>query len=386
MTFIKKCSANPALFIKINAIILVTLGLTACVSYEKTHSTVFNTSVTGNWITESDGSMMLDPQPSGLKYSNGYLFSISDGSANSSQIKKLHKISIEDFNVIHKYGPLKLAANIMQSCFVSYLTTRPDFEGLAVIPNEPNTWLLVTEDTTRSGSISPECQSQFAKTGSTTYPSLLVRIELVNNELMLTGVRALQFEDAHSVGNFPNDGIEGLAFTRDGRILLGLEKDMERQARVFELKYTKDMFNAIDTFLALTDSQLQVPKFIQGNHPINGMDVYYPNAESAGYLIAAARNDNQLWIMDLAKRRSTTIVNIEFSAPSDMSGGCAPTHKIKNTAIEGVAVHEDTVYLINDPWKKVYKDNALCAEDLFKYEQMAPLLFRLPINPAWVDD
>lgn len=368
---------------KIIFIVVVCAYLQACSVFTQKHETVFYESVKGEWITDISSEYMLNPQTSGLTYYDGYLYSISDGSADETQIKRLHKISLNEAKVIDKLGPFKMSDNVKKTCFSSYLNSRPDYEGLVSIPNRENQWLIVTEDATRAGELSESCQMRFKETGSTEHPTLLVKIELISEQLLITGIRALQFDKTDNVGNFPNDGIEGLTITKDSRILLGLEKDNNTQARVFELAYEEQMFNKLDEFIKVKDTQLLFPIFDEGNHPINGMDVYYPADSDKGYLIAAARNDDQLWILDLDKQKPTKIVNVEFFAPSPTNGNCASYHKIKNTALEGVAVKGDDLYLINDPWKRVYADNTVCESDRQKYEDFAPLLFKMTIKPEW---
>lgn len=345
----------------------------------------YSAEVTGKWILEQNATTMLDPQTSGLTYYNGYLLSVSDGSAHHSQIQRLHKLSTKTGEVVKKYGPIEFTDKVKSSCFISYLESRPDYEAIAAVPDRENAWLLVTEDATRAGNISAKCKARFANTGSTEIPTLLVLVELQAQSLVVTGVRSVQFSLQDAVGNAPNDGIEGMSVTRDNKVLLGLEKDESGKPRVFEFKYENQLFDEIDSFISVKDSGLRFPKFDSGNHPINGMDVYYPSEDSDGYLIAAARNDHQLWIIDLAKKKPPIIVAVDFFAPSDTSKGCATAHKINNTSLEGVAVHGKTLYLINDPWKKVYAANAICIQDAKKYSQFSPLLFSLPIDPRWFD-
>lgn len=353
----------------------------------------FATSSIGKWILEQDGSYMADPQTSGLTYLDGHLYSISDASAKIHQVRRLHKLSVETGQVINKIGPIELAQNIANnSCFVNYLRDKPDYEGLVRVPNSINEWLVVTEDASRGNKISPECLAKYTNTHFTHYPSLLVKLELVNDMLMLTGVRVLQFSAKDKVDkrltgskDIENDGIEGITITRDGKILLGLEKDANEQPRVFQLGYNEALFDTIDTPVEVQDSGLLFPDFMSYKNPINGMDVYYPDEESTGFLITAARNANQLWILDLAKQTPAIIVDLNLYAPSDTTKGCANIHKIRNTALEGVAVHKQTLYLVNDPWKKEYPNNIICAQDKEKYEGLSPLLFSLPIDPAWFE-
>lgn len=353
----------------------------------------FVVNATGKWILEEDGSYMQDPQTSGLTYVDGFIYSISDASAKLHQVKRLHKMSLDTGRIVEKIGPIQLAPDIANnSCFARYLDDKPDYEGLVRLPNSKTEWLVVTEDGSRGDLISAECLAKYSDANFTAYPSLIVKLELVNDKLMLTGVRVLQFAakdkvDKRLSGNkeIENDGLEGIAITREGNILLGLEKDADEKPRVFQLEYNEALFDSIDTFVQVKDSGLLFPDFTSYKNPINGMDVYYPNAESTGFLITAARNANQLWILDLAKEKLPVIVDLNLYAPSDTSKGCASKHKIRNTALEGVAVHDNLLYLVNDPWKKEYPNNIICAQDKDRYEGMSPLLFTLPIDSVWFE-
>lgn len=348
----------------------------------------------GTWIIDLDSGVMIDPQTSGLKYDKGYLYSLSDASAHSSQVKRLHKILPDESQIVNKFGPTQFSDSVKNSCFYDYLNDKPDYEGLAPISGEEGAWIFVTEDASRSAQLSETCQQQFANTGSTLYPTLLVRLQLDGESIEVTHVRPIQFPISAQVGDSPNDGIEGLTFTRDNRLLLGLERDANKQPRVFEVAIDDKFWQQSD-FATVQDSELLLPTFEQGSHPINGMDVFYPNPDSSGYLFAAARNDNELWIVDLAKRKPTKRVRLEFFAPSNTAPllgdtnttqiTCEPTHLMNNASIEGVAVFNDHVWMVNDPWKVNYLKNAVCSRDEYRYQQMAPLLFKVKIDKAWFD-
>lgn len=371
---------------KVLSLILLIIAVQACTAKQLVSKQAI--SAQGMWIEEADGSTMLNPQTSGLSYDRGILYTVSDGSAHASQIQYLHQLDIHTGKIIGRLGPITLAPELADSCFVSYLTSKPDYEAIVALPNQTDAWLLVTEDATRAGEYSQRCKLKFANTGSTEHPTLLVKVELLQNKLVLSGVRALQFSPSDNIGNFPNDGVEGLAITRDMRILLGIEKDANTHARVFEAQLNDTLFDTVDSFLAVSDSELWLPDMGPGNHPINGMDIYYPNNNSTGFLIAAARNDDQLWIIDLAKKQAPKIIDMLFYSPCDASTSSPNAYLLSNTSIEGVAVHENTLYLINDPWKRVYKDNArenICPSDTLKYERMSPLLFKIDIPSCFAD-
>jgi hypothetical protein len=383
---------------KLMAIVAMSSIITFCVACvpEKNQTDLavdapisFITPLLGSWIIDIDGDVMYDPQTSGLKYDNGYLYSLSDASADVSQILRLHQISLSNSQVIKKIGPTIFSERIKNSCFYNYLAKKPDYEGLAPIKGEDGAWIFVTEDASRSQQLSEACQKTYAKTGSTVYPTLLVRLQVKDEKLEVTHVRPIQFAAEAQVGDFPNDGIEGLAFTKDNRLLLGLEKDANKQPRVFEIT-VDDNFWQESGFAKVRDSQLWLPNFEQGNHPINGMDVFYPSPNSQGYLLAAARNDNELWIVDLTKQKPTKRIKLAFSAPSNIpqdktQRACETAHLMNNASIEGLAIVEDHVWMVNDPWKVNYLKNIVCPADKYRYQKMAPLLFKMKIDDAWFD-
>lgn len=351
-------------------------------STEKASPTHPTQVLAGTWLLDKDGTVMLDPQTSGLKFQNGFLYTLSDGSAHQSQIRRLHQIDVQQSRVVKKWGPTTFSEAVKQSCFYEYLNSRPDYEGLVAVPQQPDTWIWVTEDATRSKPLNTECALKYADTHSTQYPTLLVKLVQVEHELLVQAVRPVQFPEQAKVGNAPNDGIEGLSITQNNELLLGLEKDASGKARVFRIELD-DLFWQQTEFAKVSDAQLLLPDTPQGNHPINGMDVYYPSKDSSGYLLAAARNDNQLWIIDLAGKHPAMVVPLLFLAPSvqkDDGNYCAPLHEMNNASIEGVAVVGHQLWMVNDPWKRNYAKNIVCEADRAHYQANSPLLFKLDLQ------
>lgn len=361
-------------------IIAFTLFIAACGDNEPESSTI---SLKGHWVVETDGSSMLDPQTSGLKLWRGMLLSVSDASAHLSQIKQLHIIDPSSAQLAEQSLVMEISAAVAQSCFAGYLNDSPDLEALAVHPDNDRVFVVVTEDATRSVGMSEECQQRYQQTGSTDYPTLLIRLELQDDKtLVMTHARPLSFKTQYGVGNFPNDGIEGLAFGPDRTLYLGLEKDSQDKARIFSVNIDVDFWQS-DEFAPVNDEQLLMPNFSKGNHPINGMD-YMPAPNHKGYIVAAARNDNQLWILDLEKQRPAKQVDLAFLAPTSSNGeSCAQWELMDNSSLEGLAVVGDTIWMINDPWRAHYKDNIQCERLRENYERMAPLLFSMPIDESW---
>ncbi|MDO6692172.1 hypothetical protein Q4574_02695 [Aliiglaciecola sp. 3_MG-2023] len=365
---------------KFGLIMLVATGLISCASTTFKPELI---SLKGQWVTESNGEVMLNPQTSGLKSWRGKLLSVSDGSAHISQRKQLHIIDPQTALVSEDALLFKMSDNVQQSCFADYLNDSPDLEALAVDPKNDKVIVVVTEDATRGKTMSDSCFEKYQGSGSTDYPSLLVRLELQDdNTLLITHAKPLQFEASYQIGNFPNDGLEGLAFGLDGTLYLGKEKDQNVQARVFSVKIDDAFWNS-EGFAQVTDTELNLPQYEKGNHPINGMD-YLPRDNHPGYLVAAARNDNDIWLIDLAKEKPTLVIPLEFYAPTHSTdGNCEEWELMNNASLEGVAVDGDRIWMINDPWKKNYTKNVICESNRGKYERMAPLLFSMPINPKW---
>ncbi|WP_193362870.1 protein disulfide isomerase family protein [Aliiglaciecola lipolytica] len=365
---------------KLGLILLVAIGLTGCAEKQQTPQKI---ALQGQWLTEQSGEAMLNPQTSGLKGWRGKLLSVSDGSADISQRKQLHIIEPNTAAVLAESLTFVMSDRVQQSCFAAYLNDAPDLEALAVDPDDDKVFIVVTEDATRSESMSESCFEKYQNSGSTQYPTLLLRLELQeNNELLVSHVRPIQFQASLQIGDFPNDGIEALAFGPDDTLYLGMEKDKKVKARIFSLKIDDDFWLS-EEFAQVTDLQLNLPKYDSGNHPINGMD-YLPRENHPGYLVAAARNDNNIWLIDLAKQKETKVIAVEFYAPThSKEENCGPWELMDNASLEGVAVVGSTIWMINDPWKRYYPDNIICEVNRVNYEKMAPLLFSMPVDPNW---
>lgn len=339
---------------------------------------------TGKWVTTPDGEVMADPQTSGLAVVEGKLLSISDGSATPSQQRKLHVIDPASAVLAEPGSTFSRAARVRRSCFNQYLSGEPDLEGLVVDPSDSSVLYTVTEDATRTGALSVRCQRRFKDTGSTDYPTLLVRLQRDDDgDVMMTHVRPIQFALRDNVGDFPNDGIEGIAMADNGTLYLGLEKDAAGQPRIFSLTMD-DAFWESDDFARVIDAQLPLPTFSQGNHPINGLTWYRHPESQVAYLLAAARNDNELWVVRVDGESATRRVPLQFTAPAGQaSSECEDNEVMDNASIEGVAVIGETLWLINDPWKKNYLKNVQCDALRPHYEAMAPLIFSVPLQAAW---
>lgn len=355
--------------------------LSACSSAEPPKGLKLN----GYWITDTQNTAMLDPQTSGLVKWRDRLMTVSDGSAHKSQRLRLAQVSPDSAKLYPQSLKFEISDRVRQSCFVGYLSDEPDYEALVVDPQDDNVFIVVTEDATRTGHLSQACKNKYASTGSTDYPTLLVRLVLnQSGSLDVSHVRPVRFAPEFGVGNFPNDGIEGMAFGPENTLYLGLEKDQQGQPRIFSVTIDEDFWDSKD-FVDAQDPQLRTPTFDSGNHPINGMS-FYPHGTGQGYLVAAARNDEEIWFVDLDKQRETIVIPVHFMAQVRVpTEGCSEWELMDNASLEGVAVDGQTLWLVNDPWKRNYHKNIVCEANRANYEMMAPLLFKMDIDPTWFE-
>jgi hypothetical protein len=344
-----------------------------------------NLQVNGHWIMEQSGQVMLNPQTSGLVKWRDTLLTLSDRSAHPSQRLRLRTISKDDALLSGPDLPMILSEALQTSCFAGYITDNPDLEALAVDPDDDRIFYLTTEDASYAEPMSQDCQQKYVNSGSTNHPTLLVRLELqTNNTVLITHIRPIQFTADMNIGDFPNDGLEALAFGQARTLYLGIEKDNNKQARIFSLQMNNDFWQT-DEFAVVKKFALKLPVFDSGNHPINGMD-YYQTPDGREFLLVAARNDETLWVVDLSGKKETVILAMDFFAEIQTSSeGCENYEAMDNASIEGVAVIDNTLWLVNDPWKAVYLNNVKCAQNSAHYQMFAPLLFSVPIQSKWFD-
>ena len=344
-----------------------------------------NLRANGHWIMEQNGQVMLNPQPSGLvKWRDG-LLTLSDRSAHASQRLRLRTISKDDASLSGPDFPMILSEKLQSSCFAAYITNNPDLEALTVDPDDDQVFYMITEDASYAEPMSKACQQKYLNSGSTSYPKLLVKLELqANDTALMTHIRPIQFTADMQIGDFPNDGVEALSFGQARTLYLGIEKDSSKNARIFSLQMHHEFWQS-DEFAAVAKFPLKLPIFETGNHPINGMD-YYQTPDGREFLLVAARNDETLWVVDLSGKKETRILPIRFFAEiKENTLGCENYEVMDNASIEGVAITDDTLWLINDPWKAVYLNNVKCVQNRSHYQMFAPLLFNVPINPRWFD-
>lgn len=336
------------------------------------------------WLndTRTDKAYFSDPQPSGLTYWQGQLVSLSDASAAKENQRRLHFYDPQTADVTFSQ-PYTIKKGLATDCFNQYLMSRPDLEALSKDPKEPNSFITVTEDASRLGILSPTCRERFKETGSTRYPTVLVRLKYApeTGALSVTGVRAVQFAKMDNVGNMPNDGIEGVVATPT-KIYLGLEKDRTNQAQVFTVDYTEDFWTQPD-FVQAQKSSINFPNYNPNRpNPINGIELTEWRGDT--WLLAAARNDNELWWVNLSAEVPTVYrTKLRYRLNNKVDKTCPEYEFLNNASLEGIAINDGVLYAVNDPWKVNYHKNIQCQVWQEAYRAFAPQLYQVSLDKAW---
>lgn len=360
-----------------NALLIVSLALAS-------HSFADELAVAGQWLVDTQGETLLDPQSSGLTLRHNELLHIGDNKADKTMRNVLLRIDPTTAQLKAAPIAITIAPSLQHSCFADLLHGDPDFEALTWDRIDDTTLITVTEDS-RAYSLSAQCQAKYANSHSTDYPSLLLKIKVDKalSQAQIVAVRPVQFTKSAKVGNFPNDGIEGLAFDNNRNLYLALEQNSANAPMIFSSPYGADFWQD-ESFIAVTDAGLQLPNIDNQDHPINALD-FLPSDKPnhPGYLIAMARNDDQLWIIDLAKQAPAVVQNIGFYAATPATSQCPSYERMSQTAAEGIAVNGNQVFIVNDPWQHHYADNIQCPENAINFNRFSPLLFSLQINPQW---
>lgn len=340
--------------------------------------------VAGKWITDLQGNTLTDPQSSGFTFRHTELLHLGDNSAIEPMRNKLLRINPQTAQLNADPLHISVSPHVLNGCFGALFASYPDFESLTWDRINDTVLITVTEDSSFM-QLSPQCKARYGETHATDYPTLLVKIDTDKalSRAEITAVRPVQFPPAAAVGNAPNDGIEGLAFDNAGNLYLALEQNAANAPMIFKTAYAKDFWQQ-DGMVKVEDSKFVLPVPDDKDHPINGLD-FLPAKKTGhpGYLVAAARNDDQLWIIDLSQQQPPYVQQMAYFAPTPADSPCPAYEFIVQTAVEGVAVHGDSVFLVNDAWKKRYPDNIRCPANAVHFNKFAPLLFKLPVNPAW---
>lgn len=269
----------------------------------------------GKWITDLQGQTLTDPQSSGFTFRHGELIHLGDNSAAEPMRNKLLRVNPQTAQLLAEPLPITVADSVLNGCFGELFKQYADFESLTWDRVDDTVFVSVTEDSSFV-QLSPECKARYGETNSTDYPTLLVKIDTDKqlSRAQISAVRPVQFPAASLVGNAPNDGIEGLAFDQAGNLYLALEQNAANAPMIFKTPYDKAFWQQ-DSYVKVQDTGFMLPVADSNDHPINGLD-YLPakKAGHPGYLVAAARNDDQLWIIDISQQQVPFVQQMAYYA------------------------------------------------------------------------
>lgn len=364
---------------------VLTLTILMCTTFSVSAEhpvTTFNAA--GKWLIDQQHQTLVNPQSSGFTWRHNEIIHLGDNSAAEHMRNKLLRVNPETAQLNAAPISITVSDNILNGCFGELFSQYPDYEALTWDRLDDTVLVTVTEDSSFI-TLSPECKARYGVTNSTDYPTLLVKIKTDKalSFAKITAVRPVQFPASAEVGNAPNDGIEGLAFDNAGNIYLALEQNAANAPMIFQTKYDSAFWQQ-DDYVKVQDSAFALPLPDTKDHPINDLD-YLPSPKIGhpGYLVAVARNDDQIWIIDISQHQRPFVQQMAYYAPTPPNSTCPAYEKMVQTAVEGVAVHSDTLFLVNDAWKKHYPDNIQCPDNAENFNKFAPLMFTLPVNPLW---
>ena len=145
------------------------------------------------WVKNSKGELIQDPQTSGLVYWRGQLLTIADGSAAVPMRMQLLPIDVQSLIMSSDTIPMVQSPAIKNGCFSDYLNYGPDLEALVVDPDDDNVFIVVTEDAYKFR-LQGDCLQRYGVTGSTPYPTTLLRVELTApDRALITHVKPVRF-------------------------------------------------------------------------------------------------------------------------------------------------------------------------------------------------
>ena len=354
--------------------VLLALLRTAGVASDETLPTTLE--IRGRWILDTEGkpvapeSFRRGLQPSGLVWRNGVLSSIGD--QRSQFPGRLFRIDPTSARLVGTPGPLTVTpAQIASSRhFAGFAELpNPDFEGITLHPGRSGTLFAVTEDKL------PWIAELRSTEGRTGRPPHALAVSVVN----LTELR-------FPAGLTPwrgktNFRIEGIAVSDDA-------SDDTRTVYLAYERAADDLPRILTTSLAATRSgkttRLEILPIDFASLPrrsdkkralLNINDIQFLRHEGAPYLIAVARDQERLLLIDLEARKVARRIDLELRDPRGRA--------VHWVSPEGLAFDEksDRLWIVNDP-DSVRGNYKLLGEESASghFASYAPLLFETRLS------
>jgi hypothetical protein len=329
--------------------------------------------VRGTWVLDAEGRsspVRLEARPrglqtSGLVFRRGELWSVGD--QRSEFPGCLFRLDPGTARLIGKPLTLELAPQGEKENpeLAAYRgIPNSDFEGLALDPLDPRTLFAITEDKTPW-----IVEIRLEETDAKDSPRFKPRLVQLTPVHFPPGIKSWR--------DNPNYRWEGLAVSDDGKTMyLAFERAEDNLPRLCQLSLesARSGKGANPEVMALPfDSVPRRPDKEQALLNLN--DIQFIRLEGRPALLAVARDQERLLVIDLDRKEIARIVDLDLLDPS---GGA-----IEWVSPEGLAFDSatDRLWLINDPDSERQNYRARGEKTPSgKFADYAPLLFEMKLS------
>jgi hypothetical protein len=331
--------------------------------------------VHGVWILDSQGNPVLPQtftrglQPSGLLFRDGELWCVGD--QRSRYPGHLFRLNPRTGRLIGKPVRLELPTKTAAESpeFARYRSIpNSDFEGISLLPGDPNTIFAVTEDKVpwiaeiRLLTEPTETKGQGGK-------NFRARIERLTPILFAPEVTPWQ--------NDPNCRLEGCTVSDDGKTLyLAHERTRDDLPRVYRVPLT-----AVRTGDPVALEELAVPfaslqrREGKTDALLNLSGLQFIRLQGRATLLGVLRDQERLLLIDPVEGRLRRVIDLHLLAP--------PGIVVKWVSPEGLALdaQSNRLWVINDPdsVNQNYRAHDQKAPT-GRFAEYVPLLFELELS------
>lgn len=336
--------------------------------------------VRGAWVLDSEGNPVLPGaftrglQPSGLLFRDGELWSVGD--QRSRYPGHLLRLNPRTGRLIGE--PIRLqvpARNEGESQEFARYRSIPnsDFEGLSLLPGDPNTIFAVTEDKTpwiaeiRLHTVKPGSGTQHGK-------SFRARIERLAPVIFPQEVTPWQ--------NDPNCRLEGCSLSDNGRtIYLAHERTRDNLPRIFKVS-VKEVRSGGPVALKELAIPFATLQRREGKEEalLNLSGLQFVRLKGRATLLGVLRDQERLLLIDPVRETLLRVINLDLRAPPGIS--------VKWVSPEGLALDPDSdrLWVINDPDSVAQNYRAHDTNTATgRFAEYVPLLFEFKLSDLLKD-
>lgn len=319
----------------------------------------------GRWVLDSAGKPIPPReferglQTSGLLFYKGVLWSVGD--QRSEYPGHLLRLKPESGWIMDKPIRIQVERDSKKSpLYRKYQSIRnPDFEGIALHPFKIDTFLGVTEDK-HSWVVEIKISNPTAK----------------NARASITEITQIDFaEGVEAYRGDSNYRLEGITISRKKKLVyLAYERMKDGLPRIFTLSLldaTSGGKIRPEEFMNFTSVPIREDKK-RARLNINGIDIVHVNGEEV--LLAVARDQERILIIDPNQAKVTGVVDVAFQSPDG--------EKIFWVSPEGIAadLKSNRLWIINDP-DSIRGNYRLSKNKVSQnnFAAFAPMLFESPL-------